>query len=386
MLLDSGLSMGPESVVSCQLCAYLAHMFIDRVEIEVRAGRGGDGIVSFRREKFVPKGGPDGGDGGRGGSVLLRVDPQLGTLLDLRYRNVIKAENGKHGQGSKRSGKSGKDEAIRVPPGTVVFDAKTGELIGDLTEEGHELVVAGGGRGGKGNPHFATPTLRTPRKATEGKPGQQRMLRLELKLLADVGLVGLPNAGKSTLLSVITAARPEIAAYPFTTLTPHLGIVKVGSYESFVVADIPGLIEGAADGKGLGHQFLSHVERTRVLAILIDALDENPDETLAVLLKELEEFNPDLLDRPRIVVRTKNDLGGEPWSGEQLRISGATGENVDTLVRELYELVQSTPPPPVQWRLPDDQLSGDSDDDGADEAEWEWAFEDEDDPDEDDDR
>ncbi|MCB2211414.1 GTPase ObgE [bacterium] len=359
-------------------------MFIDRVEIEVRAGRGGDGIVSFRREKFVPKGGPDGGDGGRGGSVLLKVDPQLGTLLDLRYRNVIKAENGKHGQGSKRSGKSGKDAIIRVPAGTVVFDAKTGELIGDLTEEGQELVVAGGGRGGKGNPHFATATLRTPRRATEGKPGQTRPLRLELKLLADVGLVGLPNAGKSTLLSVITAARPEIAAYPFTTLTPHLGIVKVGSYESFVVADIPGLIEGAADGKGLGHQFLSHVERTRVLAILIDALDEKPDETLAVLLKELEEFNPDLLSRPRIVVRTKNDLGGEAWSGEQLRISGATGENVDTLVRELYELVQTTPPPPVQWRLPDDQIAGDVADDGADEAEWEWAFED--DPDEDDDQ
>ncbi len=353
-------------------------MFIDRVEIEVKAGRGGDGIVSFRREKFVPKGGPDGGDGGRGGSVILRVDNQLGTLLDLRYRKSISAQNGRHGEGAKRSGRSGKDEYIRVPPGTVIFDATSGDLIGDLTDANQELVVAGGGRGGKGNPHFATPTLRTPRKATDGKPGQQRKLRLELKLLADVGLVGLPNAGKSTLLSVISAARPEVAAYPFTTLTPHLGIVKVGAYESFVVADIPGLIEGAAEGKGLGHQFLSHVERTRVLAILIDALEEDPDETLRVLLKELEEFNADLVNRPRIVIRTKNDLGGDPWDGEDIRISGATRENLDTLLHELYALVQSTPPPPVQWRLPDDQLPQEEDDSGKGGAEWEWAYGDDD--------
>jgi GTPase len=362
---------------------YLAHMFIDRVEFEVKAGRGGNGIVSFRREKYVPKGGPDGGDGGRGGSVILRVDNQLGTLLDLRYRDVIKAENGRDGEGSKKSGRSGKSVHIRVPSGTVVFNANTGELIGDLTEEGQEMAIVGGGRGGKGNPHFATPTLRTPRKATEGKPGQQLRLRLELKLLADVGLVGLPNAGKSTLLSVISAARPEVAAYPFTTLTPHLGMVKVGNFESFVVADIPGLIEGAAEGKGLGHQFLSHIERTRVLAIMIESLDEHPEDTLRVLLKELEDFNADLMDRPRIVIRTKNDLGGEPWDVEDIRISGATRENVDKLVRDLYEMVKTTPAPPVQWRLPDDQLTQEKTDSGKDEAEWEWAYEDDDDPDED---
>ncbi len=360
-------------------------MFIDRIEIEIKAGRGGDGIVSFRREKFMPKGGPDGGDGGRGGSVILRVDAELGTLLDLRYRQSIKADNGRHGKGKQMSGRGGKNVYIRIPPGTVIFDATSGELIGDLTEDKQELAIAGGGRGGKGNQHFATPTNRTPRKATEGKPGQQMRLRLELKLLADVGLVGLPNAGKSTLLSVISAARPEVAAYPFTTLTPHLGIVKVGDYESFVVADIPGLIEGAAEGKGLGHQFLSHVERTRVLAILIESLDENPDETLRVLLKELEEFNADLMNRPRIIIRTKNDLGGELWDVEDIRISGATRENVDKVVRELYELVKTTPAPPVQWRLPDDQLAKDDDHTDEDKAEWEWAFEDDpkNDPDED---
>lgn len=315
-------------------------MFVDRVTFEAIAGNGGDGAVSFRREKFVPKGGPDGGDGGKGGSVILRVDPQLSTLLDLRYRHSVKAERGVNGMGAKRTGASGEDAVIRIPPGTLVFNDETGEQLADLTEEGDEFVVARGGRGGKGNVHFASSTRRTPRKATPGERGERLPVRLELKLLADVGLVGLPNAGKSTLLAAVSAARPEIANYPFTTLTPHLGIVRVGPYESFVMADIPGLIEGASEGKGLGHQFLRHVERTQVLAILIDALDETPERTLQTLLDELEQYNPEMLERPRLVLRSKADTGGEVWEGEDMRISAATGEGVQELVFRLWELIR----------------------------------------------
>lgn len=351
-------------------------MFVDRVEIEVVAGNGGDGAVSFRREKFIPKGGPDGGDGGRGGSVILRVDPQLSTLLDLRYRRKIKAKSGGHGMGAKRYGKGGKDEIIRVPPGTVVLDAGSGEVLGDLTEPGQELVAAQGGRGGKGNIHFATPTKRTPRKATSGGQGEQRKIRLELKLLADVGLVGLPNAGKSTLLSRVSAARPEVANYPFTTLTPHLGIVKVTDFANFVMADIPGLIEGASDGKGLGHQFLRHVERTRVLAVLIDSLEEHPQDVLDTLLGELEAFNPDLLDRPRIVLRTKSDLGGEPFGFEDAAISAVTGDGLDSLVYTLWEMLKNAPIPEVSPHWGDSAPDEDNDD-GPDVI-WEWENEDED--------
>ncbi|MBS1262388.1 MAG: GTPase Obg [Calditrichaeota bacterium] len=349
-------------------------MFIDRVEIEVQAGRGGDGVVSFRREKYVPKGGPDGGDGGRGGSVIIRVDPQLSTLLDLRYRNVVRAGNGRHGQGKKMTGRSGADEVIRVPAGTVVHEIGSGRIIADLTGEEQELVVARGGRGGKGNARFATPTLRAPRKAIPGEAGETKRLRLELKLIADVGLVGLPNAGKSTLLSVISAARPEIAAYPFTTLTPHLGIVRAGAYETFVAADIPGLIEGASQGRGLGHQFLRHVERTRVLAILIESIDDTPADTMQTLLRELERYNPALLARPRLIVRTKNDLGGERWDGEDLRISAATGENVDRLVGIMYETVRDSPAPPLERHSGGSAGEPGAEDAGANEADWAWAF------------
>ena len=344
-------------------------MFVDRVEIEVAAGNGGDGAVSFRREKFIPKGGPDGGDGGRGGSVILRVDPQLGTLLDLRYRKKVKATNGGHGMGAKRYGKSGKDEIVRVPPGTVVFDVETGDLLGDLTEDGQEFVAAQGGRGGKGNIHFATPTKRTPRKATAGGRGEQRRIRLELKLLADVGLVGLPNAGKSTLLSVASAARPEVANYPFTTLTPHLGIVKVTEMANFVMADIPGLIEGASDGKGLGHQFLRHIERTRLLAVLIDSQEEHPEEVLDTLIGELIAFNPELENRPRIVIRTKADLGEKSFGFEDMAISAVTREGVDALVYRLWEMLQDAPLPEIHSRFDADDVE---DDEEGPEVVWEW--------------
>jgi GTP-binding protein len=322
--------------------AYLSDMFVDRVKISVKAGNGGDGIISFRREAFVPKGGPDGGDGGRGGSVILRVDPQLSTLLDFRYRHELEAENGRPGQGAKKTGKSGRDEIVRVPPGTIVIDDDSGTTLSDLTEPGQELIVAKGGRGGKGNIHFATSVKRTPRKSTPGEPGQARKIRLELKLLADVGLVGLPNAGKSTLLSVVSAARPEVADYPFTTLTPHLGIVRAGEMNSFVMADIPGLIEGASEGKGLGHQFLRHIERTRVLCILIDTLEEEPEGVLETLLRELQEYNPDLLDRPRLIVRSKADLGGDVFPFEDMAISAAARINIDELIRTLFDLVKQT--------------------------------------------
>ncbi len=314
-------------------------MFLDRVQIEVHSGAGGDGVVSFRREKFVPKGGPDGGDGGRGGHVILRVDANLGTLLDFRYRRVIRAGRGGHGSGAKKSGRAGKDVVVRVPPGTVVTD-EAGAFLGDLTTPGQELIVARGGRGGRGNSHFATPTRRAPRHAESGRPGESRVLVLELKLIADVGLVGMPNAGKSTLLSRISAARPEIAEYPFTTLTPHLGIVQAGRWESFVAADIPGLIEGASRGKGLGHRFLRHIERTSVLALLVEAPDPKPEETLAALLAELEAYNPALLERPRLIVRTKADLGGEPWERAEHVISAVTGEGVEELVARMATLVQ----------------------------------------------
>jgi len=347
--------------------AYLAAMFVDRVTINVKAGNGGDGVISFRREKFVPKGGPDGGDGGNGGSVILRVDPQLGTLLDLRYAPMIKAEPGKHGSGKKMFGRGGEDTIVRIPPGTVIFDDETGELLGDLTEPGQEMVIAKGGFGGKGNARFATPIVRAPRKATNGGRGQERSIRLELKLLADVGLVGLPNAGKSTLLSVVSAARPEIADYPFTTLTPHLGIVRAGKFDGFVMADIPGLIEGAAEGKGLGHQFLRHIERTKVLCVLIDTMDENPEQTLETLLGELADYNPDLPERPRIIVRTKADLGGEPFGFEDFAISAVAQSGLDELVRSLAELVWSAKEPEFRDPprvAPEDDDEGEETDDG----------------------
>jgi len=288
--------------------------FIDYVTVKVKAGRGGRGAVSFRREKYVPRGGPDGGDGGRGGDIIFRAERELNTLLDLRYKHYYKAEDGKHGMGKKMHGADGNDLIIRVPIGTVIKDMETGQLIADLNSEGAQAVVAKGGRGGLGNAHFATPTRQAPRFAQPGEPGEEKALVVELKLLADVGLIGLPNAGKSTLISVISSAKPKIADYPFTTIVPNLGVVKLKDLRSFVVADIPGLIEGAHRGAGLGFQFLRHVERTSVLAHLVDVSLTGPDDPVEALLKverELGLYSEELLRKPRIVVATKIDSKDE---------------------------------------------------------------------------
>ncbi|MEC4685477.1 MAG: GTPase ObgE [Nitrospirota bacterium] len=285
--------------------------FIDYVKIDIKAGDGGRGCVSFRREKFIPKGGPDGGDGGRGGHIIIRTDPQLYTLLDHVYRKTYRAERGQHGMGKKKHGSDGKDLIIRVPVGTVVKDAETGEVLTDLDTPFAEILIAKGGRGGLGNAHFATSTRQAPRFAQPGEPGEERKIVLELKLLADVGLIGLPNAGKSTLIAAISSARPKIADYPFTTLKPNLGVVKTGNFQSFVVADIPGLIEGAHRGAGLGFQFLRHVERTKLLVHLVDVSEMTAGDPVDNLLKvnrELELYSKELSLRPQIVVATKTDI------------------------------------------------------------------------------
>ena len=281
--------------------------FVDLVEIYVRAGRGGNGAVSFRREKYVPKGGPDGGDGGRGGNVILRADRHLTTLLDFHYQNKYIAEDGKHGQGGLKTGRNGKDIVIKLPQGTVVKDATTGEIIVDMKEDGQEFIIAHGGNGGWGNTHFATSTNQTPRNANPGLPGEERNLILELKLIADVGIVGFPNVGKSTLISVISAAKPKIANYPFTTLTPNLGLVRISETESFTVADVPGLIEGASKGKGLGLQFLRHIERTRALLFMLDGLSPDPGNDYKILENELKAYNKDLLNKKRIICFSRID-------------------------------------------------------------------------------
>jgi GTP-binding protein len=282
--------------------------FVDYVTITVRSGSGGPGCIAFRREKHVPRGGPAGGDGGRGGSVVLEADPSLYTLLDLRYRRHHFAPNGEPGSGSNRTGKDGEDLVIRVPPGTVARNREDDRLIGELVEPGDRLVLAEGGLGGRGNAFFKTATRQTPRFAQDGRPGAELEVSLELKLLADVGLVGLPNAGKSTLISALSEARPKIADYPFTTLTPQLGVVKVEDYKSFVMADIPGIIEGAHEGRGLGIQFLKHIERNAVLLFLIPCDSEDAVAEYETLLAELTAFNPDLLEKPRIVGLSKLDL------------------------------------------------------------------------------
>lgn len=285
-------------------------MFVDTARIFVKAGDGGDGCVSFRREKYVPFGGPDGGDGGKGGDVVLVADPALHSLMDFRYRRHFRAERGQHGQGANRHGAAGADLRLPVPPGTVVRDAETGVVLGDLAHAGQEVVVARGGRGGRGNARFKGPTRQAPRHAEAGKPGEERWLELELKLLADVGLVGFPNAGKSTLLARLTAARPKVGAYPFTTLVPNLGVAEYQG-DSFVVADIPGLIAGAHRGAGLGHEFLRHVERTRVLVHVVDAAGtegRDPVEDYRTVNRELELHDPDLLRRPQVVAANKVDL------------------------------------------------------------------------------
>lgn len=294
-------------------------MFVDQVKINVKAGNGGNGIVAFRREKYVPNGGPAGGDGGRGGNVVLKVDPGLRTLMDFRYRHKFKADSGKNGMNKQMTGRSSQDLVISVPGGTIVRDLTTGRVIGDLTDNGQELVVAKGGRGGRGNMRFASPRNPAPEISENGEPGEEIELQLELKVLADVGLLGFPSVGKSTLLSVVTSAKPKIAEYHFTTLVPNLGMVQLDDGRDFVIADIPGLIEGASQGVGLGFEFLRHVERTRVLLHLVDMsgmTEEDPFTNFRQINEELKKYNPELLERRQIIVPTKMDL---PGSDEELK-------------------------------------------------------------------
>lgn len=297
-------------------------MFIDRAKILVKAGDGGNGVTAFRREKFVPRGGPSGGDGGKGGDVWLESDEGLNTLLHLRYNPEHKAERGRHGEGSNRHGKDGIDTVVKLPVGTQVFDAETEDLLFDFTEAGQRYLAAKGGKGGWGNSHFATPTRRAPKFHYTGRPGQEKTLQLELKLIADVGLVGFPNAGKSTLISVISAAKPKIADYPFTTLEPNLGVVDLGDFKTFVVADIPGLIEGASGGAGLGDRFLRHIERTKLILHLVDVSSlsgRDPVEDYEIINRELASYSSDLAERPQIVVATKLDALDDPARLESLR-------------------------------------------------------------------
>lgn len=283
-------------------------LFIDYAEISVKGGSGGDGCVSFRREKYVPKGGPDGGDGGDGGDVIIQTDVHMTTLLDFRYKRRYRAENGKAGQGALKQGRRGKDVLIKVPPGTIIRDLDTGEVLADLTRKGQKVTAARGGKGGRGNARFKSATSQAPRKSEQGIKGEERGLSLELKLLADVVMVGHPNVGKSTLLSKLSSARPKIADYPFTTLTPNLGMVKLEDHQSFVLADIPGLIEGAHQGKGLGIEFLKHIQRTKLLLYLLDAASDNVRSEYEALTREIESFDPILSRRPRVVVINKIDL------------------------------------------------------------------------------
>jgi GTP-binding protein len=297
-------------------------VFIDRAKIRVKAGDGGDGVTAFRREKFVPRGGPSGGDGGIGGSVYLESDEGLNTLLHLRYNPEHKAERGRHGEGSNRSGKDGEDAIVRVPVGTQVFDVESGDLLFDFTEPGQRYLAAKGGKGGWGNAHFATSTRQAPKFHYTGRPGGDKELQLELKLIADVGLVGFPNAGKSTLISVISAAKPKIADYPFTTLEPNLGVVDMGDFKTFVVADIPGLIEGASEGQGLGDRFLRHVERTKLILHLVDVSSlsgRDPVSDYEIINRELANYDAELAARPQIVVATKIDAIDDPERLEKLK-------------------------------------------------------------------
>ena len=353
-------------------------MFIDHVEIEVASGKGGDGSVSFHREKYIRKGGPDGGDGGRGGDLVLLVDEHRTNLLDFKWSRVFKAEHGQPGKGGKQTGRRGKDCVIKVPLGTQVRDAATGELLADMVSVGQRLVLFNGGHGGKGNFRFRSSTNQAPRDFTPGGPNHERTLALELKILADVGLVGFPNAGKSTLLATVSAARPKIADYPFTTLVPNIGIVPYAQYKSFAMADIPGLIEGAHEGRGLGHQFLRHVERTRLLLYLVDVSAEDPIKELEILRRELATYAPELAKRPSLVVLTKSDITTPSKRGLKMAhdflISAVTQRHVKSLVRTigtmLEEMERDSPreiyaPAPIPPHLdpsllPEDDESGDT--------------------------
>ena len=319
-------------------------MFIDYAEIICASGKGGAGAVTFRREKFVPKGGPDGGDGGKGGSIIFTADKNLHTLQDIRYKKSYQADNGEPGSSNQKTGRAGEDVYISVPLGTLIREKETSRVEADLVTDGEVYIACPGGKGGKGNAHFKTATRQTPRHAQKGIPGKKRNFTIEIKLLADVGLVGLPNAGKSTLLASISSARPKIADYPFTTLQPHLGIVKYGEYQSFVMADIPGIIEGASKGKGLGHQFLKHIERTRLLLFLIDTLEKDPADTYELLKQELLNHHPDLIKRKHIIVRTKFDInaGHEDWEKmdkDYLKISSISGVGIPELIKQIGQLL-----------------------------------------------
>jgi GTP-binding protein len=329
--------------------------FVDYVKIHVKAGDGGRGCVSFRREKYVPRGGPNGGDGGKGGHIIIRAAAHLNTLLDLRYQREYKAKRGQHGMGKNMHGKDGDDMIIPVPVGSLVKDDETAEVLADLDADGAEVIVAKAGRGGQGNAHFATPTRQAPRFAQPGEKGEEKTLVIELKLLADVGLIGLPNAGKSTLISVISAAKPKIADYPFTTLEPNLGVVKLDDFRSFVVADIPGLIEGAHSGVGLGFQFLRHVERTSMLLHLVDISEMSsgdPAENLDKINRELQLYSKKLLEKPQMVVATKLDVADKDkldrlseycknTGTDFFAVSAATGRGVKELVRHVAAKLQS---------------------------------------------
>lgn len=332
--------------------------FIDEAIIRVQAGKGGDGCASFRREKFIPKGGPDGGDGGRGGSVYAVADRNINTLIDYRYQRLHKAQNGEPGRGSDQYGASGADIVLRVPVGTVITDLDTGELVADLTEDGQRALLARGGRGGLGNLHFKSSTNRAPRQFTRGEPGQERQLKLELKVLADVGLLGLPNAGKSTFIRAVSAARPKVADYPFTTLHPNLGVVRVDMERSFVIADIPGLIEGAAEGHGLGHQFLRHLQRTRLLLHIVDLArfdpGADPVHDARAIVEELRKYDAALYEKPRWLVLNKIDLIPEGerqaridaflkafgWEGPWFAVSAMSGEGCARVIHAVADYLE----------------------------------------------
>ena len=316
--------------------------FIDEAKFYVKAGDGGNGCVSFRREKFVPKGGPNGGDGGKGGSIIIRAKKGIHSLIDFQFRSHFKAERGEHGQGKDMHGRSGKDCFVDVPVGAVVRSVATGQILADLVSEGATFIAAAGGEGGLGNPHFSSGTNRTPRIATNGKLGEEFWLKIELKLIADVGLVGLPNAGKSTLLSKLSAAHPKIAAYPFTTLEPQLGVMQYKYHEPCIIADIPGLVAGAHEGVGLGHKFLRHIERTKILLHVMDAADEKVKENYQIISKELALYKEDLADRTQILVLNKSDLMQETdmhllkdyfniYCATVMCVSGETGDGIERL-------------------------------------------------------
>ncbi len=346
-------------------------IFIDEADIFVQSGRGGDGMVHFRREKFVPRGGPDGGDGGKGGDIIFRVNPNLNTLYHFRHQTRYHAENGLNGGIANRTGGSSSDLIIDVPPGTAVTDQKTGEILADLTEPDHQMVICKGGRGGRGNQHFATPRNQAPRIAEKGEPGEARHLHLELKLIADIALVGVPNAGKSTFLSAVTNARPKIADYPFTTLTPNLGVAELDPENTLVIADIPGLIEGAHQGVGLGHDFLRHIQRTRVLIHLLDGFAEDPVADFIQINAELSLFDPGLASKPQVVVYNKMDvdsvaarwpeveaalqkIGREPFA-----ISAVAGTNVRKVLYRAAQLLTEVQAQPVSTEKPVYRFEGD---------------------------